>query len=100
MEEISRKNEKFMINKNRMQNKEVRGESPSRKASNPSYQKNQTIQSKLVTQQKNQISRNSSSNVMSNYSDSTKKYERSNSISKGSNSSIHTVNTVNIFFIL
>ncbi|CAF0706120.1 unnamed protein product [Brachionus calyciflorus] len=73
MEEISRKNEKFMVNKNKIQNKEVRGESPGRKTStnNTSIQKNSIAsvssnQSKVPSQQKSQMSRNSSSTVMLN----------------------------------
>ena len=96
MEEISRKNEKFMVNKNKIQNKEVRGESPGRKTStnNTSIQKNSIAsvssnQSKVPSQQKSQMSRNSSSTVMLNTigndsSNIIKKNERSNSFSKGS----------------
>ena len=108
MEEISRKNEKFMVNRNKVQNKEVRGESPGRKTStnNTSFQKNSissinSTQSR-ANQQKNQMSRNSSSTVLLTNlglaSDSNllvKKNERSNSYSKGVNGILPSQNMVN-----
>lgn len=109
MEEISRKNEKFMVNRNKLQNKEVRGESPGRKTStnNTSLQKNSisSINSNQsrANQQKAQMSRNSSSTVLLNNlglvsetNSIVRKNERSNSYSKGNNGILPSQNMVNI----
>lgn len=56
MEEISRKNDKFITNKNKLQNKELRGESPVRK--------NAPINSQIRSN--NNISTTNTSNITSN----------------------------------
>ncbi len=105
MEEISRKNEKYLGLKGKLQNKELRGESPIRKNYNINnsftQQKSNTVNSfkpgsgnsgtRIKSQQK-QFSRMNSTNFNEGNNQSCKIIERPYSFFKGTNNNHRQVN--------
>lgn len=97
MEEISRKNEKFLVNKNqnKFQNREQdRGESPIRKSSN-----NQSVISSTLNNTTNRSTNSKTSNAptpATNKTNNTRQYSRNMSVMPITNNTINIdINNIN-----